>query len=357
MNALKRGAAAAATVALMGGTALLAGTASAGAATSATYLSTGGYQFASNTGGPGLTGSSDTYFRMSSDPLGYSEASQTLAPDGVDLSADPDTSNYADSGVIVWLGTVGSSGLLSSDGSLSLPAFKGSGNLQVNIYFDTNGDGKYFSFNSDGVYEGADGDTYAISNGQAIPASTVKADENSTLGDSTDIWAWIGIDSTTDGTTVTGNVASVEGQPLTYTDTTTTNTVTNSYSHKCLDVKNANYADGGLLQQWTCGADGGADQHFRIIKGSDGNTYLQAVSSKGAVFNVTSLGAATSDRQLVLQAPWNGTGNQVMVKSGPFYTFPGDSLVMDDAGASTANGAEIIGYPETGGTNQQWSLP
>lgn len=356
MNALKRGAATVATVALMGSAALLAGSTAAGAATDS-YTPTGGYQFASNTGGPGLTGSSDTYFRVSNDPLSYSESSQTPAADGVDLSVDPDTNNYADSGVIVLLGTVASSGLLQSDGTLSLPEFKGSTNLQVNIYFDTNGDGKYFSFNSDGVYEGADGDTYAISNDQAIPASTVTADENTTLKGSTEIWAWVGIDSTTDGTAVTGNVSSVEGQPLTDTATSTTGTITNSYSHKCLDVTNANYADNTVLQQWTCGANGGADQHFRIIKGSDGNSYLQAVNSSGAVFNVTSLGSETSDRQLVLQTPWNGTGNQVMVKSGPFYTFPGDGLAMDDAGYSTSNGAQIIGYPQNGGTNQEWSLP
>jgi hypothetical protein len=353
LKALKRGAAVAATVTLMGGAAMLAGTATAGAAT--TYSSTGDYQFASNTGGPGLTGSSDTYFRVGNDPFGYTQSSQALAADGVDLSVNPDN-GYADSGVIVPLGTIANSGLLASDGSLNLPDLKGSSNLQVNIYFDTNGDGKYFSFNSDGVYEGSDGDTYAITSGKAVPAATVSADENTTEGTKTEIWAWVGIDSTTNGTPVTGYVSAVNGFALSFSSSSV-GTITNSSSHKCLDVKNANYTDNAVLQQWACGADGGADQQFRVINTSDGNSYLQAVNAAGAVLNVTSLGPDKSDRQLVLETPGNGTGNQVMAKKGPFYTFPGDNLVMDDAGSSTANGAEIIGYPQNGGTNQQWSLP
>ncbi len=354
LKALKRGAAVAATATLMGGAAMLAGTASAGAATS--YSSTGDYQFASNTGGTGLAGSNDTYFRVSNGPLTYSQSSQTLAADGVDLSVNPDK-GYADSGVIVPLGTIANSGLYdSSTGTLNLPDLKGSSNLQVNIYFDTNGDGKYFSFDSDGVYKGADGDTYAITNDKPVPAATVTTDENKTQGTKTAIWAWIGIDSTTNGTPVTGYVSSVNGFPLSFSSTSV-GEVVNSYSHKCLDVKNAHYTDNAVLQQWNCGAAGGADQQFRVINTSDGTSYLQAVNTAGAVLNVTSLGSARTDRQLVLETPGNGTGNQVMVKKGSFYTFPGDQLVMDDAGYSTANGAQIIGYPQNGGKNQQWSLP
>lgn len=147
------------------------------------------------------------------------------------------------------------------------------------------------------------------------------------------------------------------GQTLAPVAKTGPGRISNSYSHKCLDVTGANYAVGGLLQQWACGANGGADQQFQIVTYPDGNSYLQAVNGNGAVFNVTSLGSTAANRQLVLETPWNGTGNQVMVKSGPYYTFPGDSLAMDDAGYSTSNGAEIIGYPQNGGANQQWSLP
>jgi hypothetical protein len=187
----------------------------AGPAHAATYSPAFAYQFASNTGQPGLAGSGDTYWKVSSSPLTYTEASQTLAGNGVDLQATPDAgTTYADSGVIVPLGTVASSGLLAAGGSLNVPAVEGSSGLAVNIYFDTSGNGAYFAFNPDGVYTGPGGDTYVTTGGNAVPAATVTADENPTLGAATAIWAWVGIDSTTAGKTVTGNVFSVDGKKL-----------------------------------------------------------------------------------------------------------------------------------------------
>jgi hypothetical protein len=121
---------------------------------------------------------------------------------------------YADSGVIVPLGTIDSSGLLASDGSLNLPAWAGTSNVKVNIYFDTNGDGQPFAFNSDGVYTGTGGDSYAITGNQPVPASTVAQDENPTQGTGTDIWAWFGLASTAAGQTSTGYLTSVNGTPL-----------------------------------------------------------------------------------------------------------------------------------------------
>jgi hypothetical protein len=134
------------------------------------------------------------------------------------LSVTPDStapySGYADSGVIVPLGTIASSGLLQSDGSLNLPAWTGSSNIHANIYFDTNGDGQPFAFNSDGVYEGTNGDTYVTTGNQPVPASTVTADENPGQATSTQIWAWLGIDSSTAEQTTAGLVTSVNGTNL-----------------------------------------------------------------------------------------------------------------------------------------------
>jgi hypothetical protein len=192
--------------------------AAAPASAAPVYVKNGTYQFASNTGGPGLSGSNDTYWRASGNPLTYPQASQSLGATGVGLSVIPDSTapynGYADSGVIVPLGTIASSGLLQSDGSLNLPTWTGSSNIQANIYFDTNGDGQPFAFNSDGVYEGSNGDSYVTTGNQPVPASAVTADENPGLGTNTQIWAWLGIDSSAAGQTATGLVTSVNGTNL-----------------------------------------------------------------------------------------------------------------------------------------------
>ncbi len=363
LNPMKRAATLAATAALMGGAAMLA-SATAGAATTG-YVANGTYQFASNTGQPGLASSQDTYWHVSSSPLGYKQASQAIAADGVDLSVTPDVpatatgSAYADSGVIVDLGTVAANS--DSDGNLTVPKVTGSSNLAVNIYFDTNGDGTYFRFNQDGIYEGSAGDKYVLSPSGTVPAATVTADENATEGSKTEVWAWVGIAATsTDGKTTTGNVASVAGIPLTVSYSGT-GRISNAHSHKCMDVTGGAYKAGTGIQQWTCGAkapDGkaGGDQNFRIASYSDGTSYLQAVSGS-LVLNVASLGASDAVRQLTLETPGSGTGNQVMAKDGPYYTWPGDALVADVPGFSADSGAPVNGHPLNRGANQQWSMP
>jgi hypothetical protein len=194
--------------------------ATAGPASAATVYAknpAASYQFASNTGGPGLAGSNDSYWRVSDNPMSYAQASQSLSANGVGVSVNPDStapySGYADSGVVVPLGTIASSGLLKSDGSLKLPLWAGTNNLEANIYFDTNGDGQPFAFNSDGVYEGTNGDTYVVTGNQAVSASDVTTDENPAQGQDTHIWLWLGLASSTAGQT-TGYVTSVNGTPL-----------------------------------------------------------------------------------------------------------------------------------------------
>jgi ricin-type beta-trefoil lectin protein len=355
--AITAAAAGAAGVAAMG--AVPASAATAAAAATPAYSQVGTYQFASNTGQPGLAGSNDTYWQVSNSPLGYKEASQSLSSDGVDLSVAPDVpttgSAYADSGVIVPLGTIASSGLLNSDGSLKLPDLEGSSNLQVNIYFDTNGDGKYFEFNSKGEYEGTDGDSYVTTGDNPVPASTVTADENSKQATATEIWAWVGIDSTTGGKTTTGYVSDVNDQPLTE-NVTGPGEIKNAYSGKCMDVTSGNYENNTKLQQWTCGAKNpsgvaGGDQQFEVVKYSNGAGALVAVDGSKQFYVV----GGASGLQLTVNGEFSP--NADMLKSGPYYTFPNTDTVADDAGWSTANGGKVISYTLNDGTNQQWSLP
>jgi hypothetical protein len=143
--------------------------------------------------------------------------------------------------------------------------------------------------------------------------------------------------------------------------------VSNANSGKCLDVIGGAFTDGTKLQQWTCGAkspDGvvGGDQQFEVVTRTLNGTetgYLETVSPTGNVLYVEAPGAGQP-----LQLTSSRSAATDMLKSGPYYTFPEATgsttsapLVMDVAGASTANGGSVIGYAEHGTTNQQWSLP
>lgn len=150
---------------------------------------------------------------------------------------------------------------------------------------------------------------------------------------------------------------------VTYTTTVSAQgPISNKLSGKCMDVAGGDFAPGGLIQQWTCGASyngvKGADQRFQIvtIKGSDNSVkgYLEAISPSGQVFYVTPTSGAKNAQ---LQLTTSRTAADDMLKSGPYYTFPNTGLVADDAGRSKLNGAKVIDYQQNNGTNQQWSMP
>jgi hypothetical protein len=143
--------------------------------------------------------------------------------------------------------------------------------------------------------------------------------------------------------------------------------VVNAKSGKCLDVTGGAFTDGTKLQQWTCGAkapDGvvGGDQQFEVVTRTLNGTetgYLETVSPTGKVLYVEAPGAGQP-----LELTSSRSAATDMLKSGPYYTFPeamgsttSAPLVMDVKGASTSNGAAVIGYAEHGTANEQWSLP
>jgi hypothetical protein len=172
----------------------------------------------------------------------------------------------------------------------------------------------------------------------------------------------------TAATTDTLTFITYNGQPVTgpTSSGTATGEIRNAYSGKCLDVRNNYYFDGGLLQQWTCGASyngiAGADQHFKIVNFSDGTAELQAIDTYHQ--QVYCVAAASAGAQLTLQScdgPGAVGASQDMKKVGPYYTFPGTgspALVMTDWAAGIANGNKVAAWTEnSGATNQQWSLP
>jgi putative Ig domain-containing protein/ricin-type beta-trefoil lectin protein len=136
--------------------------------------------------------------------------------------------------------------------------------------------------------------------------------------------------------------------------------IKNTNSGKCLDVTAANgkFSAGQGLQQWTCGALGGEDQKFSYVTFSNHTGALEV----GSGSNVLYVAASTKGKQLTLVST-QGADTDV-VRSGPFYEFPhaagsvaGTPLVMDVTDWSKNSGAVVHGWPLTGDTNQQWSLP
>jgi hypothetical protein len=175
--------------------------------------------------------------------------------------------------------------------------------------------------------------------------------------------AYIVDDTTLQGDAVTLTNATYNGTPLMDSGVSTVSSrgeIKNAYSGKCMDVTGGVFTAGTLVQQWTCGAkapDGtaGGDQQFQFTtytNGSVHNGYLEAISPSGQIFYVTPDG---SGQQMQL---WTSpTANNDMAKSGPYYTFPNSDVVADDDGWSQSNGAEVIGYAQNDGANQQWSMP
>lgn len=126
----------------------------------------------------------------------------------------------------------------------------------------------------------------------------------------------------------------------------------NTLSGKCMNVKNGVYAEGGSVNQYTCGATwhglyAGAQRFVRENSG-DGGAYLVAVSPDGShpMFFVH----ATTERAPLSLTNWP---EPYSYQQGGFFIWHG--LVADDQGFSKSNLTNIVGYPKTGATNQQWT--
>ena len=287
-------------VAIVIGGAGLAGTAYA----ATVYTQNGAYQFASNTSDYLSSGD----YIVTSSPQSHSDSGQALGANGVDLTAHAGSSGYADSGVIVDLGSLSS--LFNGSDIYTPPVIDGSSDLAVNFYFGTNGTGTPFTLNGSDVYTGADGNNYA-SMGPASGtldsadfgtfSSTPDTDTAfTTLGSNTldmnavqaaytaengsegvatanpQVWAWIGIVSTASATT--GYVTSVDGVNLVNTTVTppsgliTSQHLTADGHPLAVDNTAGLLSDGNLQQVWESGSGSSgnpANQQWTVVsKGS-----------------------------------------------------------------------------------------
>ncbi|MEJ3741671.1 pectinesterase family protein [Actinomycetes bacterium KLBMP 9797] len=137
-----------------------------------------------------------------------------------------------------------------------------------------------------------------------------------------------------------------------------TYTLTVTRSGMCLDVAGGSTANGGLIQQWGCGA-GQANQQWRVVDQGSGQFHLAAVSSgkcldvpgwstsSGVPLQQWSCGGSQTNQLWRFVASGSGTYQVVNVNSG---------LCVSDKDASTASGAAVIQETCTANTNKQWAF-
>lgn len=123
-------------------------------------------------------------------------------------------------------------------------------------------------------------------------------------------------------------------------------------ANQCLDNSNFNWTAGNLVQDWACGAAGGADQHLAYIQA--GPVHRLAFVHGTSLWCVSDFG-----RTVAIESCTGGPGVQQVthLRAGQ-YRFS-NGLVLDVKGASTRSGTPVIGYIQkvAGIDNQLWSLP
>ena len=136
----------------------------------------------------------------------------------------------------------------------------------------------------------------------------------------------------------------------------TSYTLVNRNSGKCLDVNGGSTADGANVQQWTC--NGGTNQRWRVEDAGGGYSRLVNVKS-GKVLDVASCG--TADGTNVQQ--WTNLNNACQqwtlpaTDSGYVRIINRNSgKVLDVENCGTADGANVRQWAWLSNTCQQWRL-
>ncbi|KOV69623.1 Tat pathway signal protein [Streptomyces sp. NRRL WC-3618] len=131
--------------------------------------------------------------------------------------------------------------------------------------------------------------------------------------------------------------------------------VINRKSGKALDVANASTADGATLIQWPYG--GGTNQQWSLLPNIDGSFRLVNAKSGKLLQSPDGTQGAT-----LTQLSDNGGDNQwwklVPSATSGYYRLVNvrTGWCADVANASTADGANVIQWPSTGGSNQDWQV-
>ncbi|MER7222127.1 ricin-type beta-trefoil lectin domain protein [Streptomyces rubradiris] len=115
---------------------------------------------------------------------------------------------------------------------------------------------------------------------------------------------------------------------------------------KCLDVSDADSADGTAVQIWSCG--NGANQIWSAY--TDGT-----LRSLGKCLDAA--GGSTANGTKVQIWSCHGGANQVWQPYNGGYRNPASGRCLDDPGFSTADGTRLQLWDCTGGANQKWTAP
>ncbi|QDN75385.1 Tat pathway signal protein [Streptomyces sp. S1A1-7] len=131
--------------------------------------------------------------------------------------------------------------------------------------------------------------------------------------------------------------------------------VINRNSGKALDVSNASTADGATLIQWPYG--GGTNQQWSLLPNTDGSFRLANVKSGKLLQSPNSTQGTT-----LTQESDNGGDNQwwklVPSATSGYYRLVNvrTGWCADVANASTTDGTNVIQWPVTAGSNQDWQI-
>ncbi|MDX2600796.1 alpha-L-fucosidase [Streptomyces caniscabiei] len=131
--------------------------------------------------------------------------------------------------------------------------------------------------------------------------------------------------------------------------------VVNRKSGKVLDVNGASSADGATLIQWP--STGGTNQQWKLLPNTDGSYRLSNVRS-GKVLNSPSSSAQGAGLDQSSDTDSDNQWWKLVPATSGYYRLVnvGNGWCADVKDASTADGAAIIQWPNTGGTNQEWQV-
>ncbi|WP_432976036.1 glycoside hydrolase family 19 protein [Dactylosporangium sp. CA-233914] len=119
------------------------------------------------------------------------------------------------------------------------------------------------------------------------------------------------------------------------------------YGGKCVDVSNANTANGTTVQLWTCNGTGA--QSWTV--GTDGT-----IRALGKCLDVS--GGSTADGARVQLWDCNGTGaQQWVVSAANDIVNPQANKCLDAAGWGSTDGTPLLIWSCHGGANQKWTAP
>ena len=128
-----------------------------------------------------------------------------------------------------------------------------------------------------------------------------------------------------------------------------------NFNGKCLDARDLfGHQAATVLQEWTCGADGGTDQLF--VYSTADHTLRYADSAGLTGFCVTQAGPNVQATLTACGSPVP-VSQQVTWDKGGFYRFAGNGAVLDNAAGRNVNGNKVLIWTYHDANNQRFTLP